>query len=231
MIGCGLNRSCTRTWSSVCFTPSVAWSEDTTRCQVGIYSESTETDAKTLELVSRISDEFTEFMDRSLEDPSLGRGQEIDVSPFVRKCLEEHGRQGYEIAHNLVSSFAVMLEIKSSHFPSVSIWEDEAELEELFRSEGLETQYGSFFDQRYIDYLHRNFEDIDRVNWRKFEGLTGEYFDRQGFRVEWAGTRGRWSGCPRVAWQGIAGEFSRHHYPVQAAKAGRLEGHRKVALR
>ena len=57
-------------------------------------------------------------------------------------------------------------------------------MEDLFRSEGLDTQYGSFFDQRYIDYLHRNFDDIDRMNWRKFEGLTGEYFDRQGFRVE-----------------------------------------------
>ena len=97
-------------------------------------------DAKTLELVYKISDEFTEFMDRVLDDPSLGRGHKIDVSPFVRKCFE--------------------------------------------------TLYGSFFDQRYIDYLHRNFEDIDRVNWRKFEGLTGEYFGRQGFRVEMGPGRG-----------------------------------------
>ena len=147
-------------------------------------------DAKTLELVYKISDEFTEFMDRVLDDPSLGRGHKIDVSPFVRKCFETYGRQGFEIAHNLVNSYAVMLEIKSAHFPAVSEWEDEAELEELFRSEGLETLYGSFFDQRYIDYLHRNFEDIDRVNWRKFEGLTGEYFDRQGFRVEMGPGRG-----------------------------------------
>ena len=147
-------------------------------------------DAKTPELVSRISDDFTEHLNRILDDPSLGRGHKIDVAPFVRKCFEEHGSQGFEIAYNLVSSYAVMLEIKSSHFPAVSEWEDEAELEELFRSEGLETQYGSFFDQRYIDYLHRNFEDIDRVNWRKFEGLTGEYFDRQGFRVEMGPGRG-----------------------------------------
>ena len=147
-------------------------------------------DAKTLELVSTISDEFTKFMNRVLDDSSLGRGHKIDVTPFVRTCLEAYGRKGFEIGSNLVDSFAVMLEIQSAHLPAVSEWEDEAELKELFRSEGLETLYGSFFDQRYIDYLHRNFEDIDRINWRKFEGLTGEYFDRQGFRVEMGPGRG-----------------------------------------
>ena len=141
-------------------------------------------DAKALEMLNAISGEFVRFMDRSLDDSNLRRGQKIDMSPFVRMCFETYGRHGVEMADNLVSSFAVMREIKSVHFPAVSEWEDEAELEDLFRAEGLETQYGSFFDQRYIDYLHRNFEDIDRVNWRKFEGLTGEYFDRQGFRVE-----------------------------------------------
>lgn len=141
-------------------------------------------DAKALEMLNAISDDFNKFISRSLDDSNLRRGQAIDVSPFVRLCLERYGRKGLEIADNLVSGFAVMLDIKSSHFPVFSEWDDEAELEDLFRSEGLETQYGSFFDQRYIDYLHRNFDDIDRVNWRKFEGLTGEYFDRQGFRVE-----------------------------------------------
>ena len=147
-------------------------------------------DRKALELVSRISDEFTKFMDEVLDDPSHGRGHKIDATPFVITCLKEHGIQGFEIANNLVEGLAVMLEINSGYCPAVSEWEDEAELEELFRSEGLETLYGTFLDQRYIDYLHRNFEDIDRINWRKFEGLTGEYFDRQGFRVETGPGRG-----------------------------------------
>jgi restriction system protein len=54
----------------------------------------------------------------------------------------------------------------------------------LFESASLETQYGSFFDQRYIDYLARNFDTIDRIHWRKFEGLTAEYFTKLGWRVE-----------------------------------------------
>ncbi|WP_316980405.1 restriction endonuclease [Shumkonia mesophila] len=141
-------------------------------------------DPKALELVYKISDGFTGFLNNALADPDLGRGDKIDPSPFMRKCHDEYGKLGLDIAYDLITSYAIQLEIKSSHFPAISEWKDTAELEDLFRSEGLTTLYGHFFDQRYIDYLHRNFDDIDRINWRKFEGLTGEYFYRQGFRVE-----------------------------------------------
>jgi len=63
-------------------------------------------------------------------------------------------------------------------------WTDVVELKELFESEALETSYGSFFDQRFIDYLHQNFGQIGDIHWRKFEGLAGEYFEREGFRVD-----------------------------------------------
>jgi len=141
-------------------------------------------DPKALELVYEISEGFTDFLNDLLSEPNLPPGHKIDPSPFMRRCFDEHGKLGLDIANDLITSYAIQLEIKSSHFPSVYEWKDVAELEDLFRSEGLQTLYGRFFDQRYIDYLHRNFDDIDRINWRKFEGLTGEYFDRQGFLVE-----------------------------------------------
>ena len=47
----------------------------------------------------------------------------------------------------------------------------------------MSTYYGNFFDQRFIDYLYQNFDDIDKMNWRKFEGLTAEFFKREGFHV------------------------------------------------
>lgn len=88
------------------------------------------------------------------------------------------------IALDILTAITIQQEISSAYAPTGSSWDDVADLEDLFRSEGLDTQYGRFVDQRYIDYLHRNFQDIDRINWRKFEGITGEYFDRQGFNVE-----------------------------------------------
>jgi restriction system protein len=63
-------------------------------------------------------------------------------------------------------------------------WKDVAELDELFESESLNTRHGSFFDQRFVDYLDSNFSDVSKINWRKFEGLVCEFFERQGFYVE-----------------------------------------------
>lgn len=63
-------------------------------------------------------------------------------------------------------------------------WQNTSELKDLFTSESLETMYGKFIDQRFIDYLSTNFEKIGEINWRKFEGLTAEYFYRNGYEVD-----------------------------------------------
>ncbi|EFD66088.1 conserved hypothetical protein [Streptomyces lividans TK24] len=64
------------------------------------------------------------------------------------------------------------------------VWRDSLALAELFDSESTTATYGKFFDQRFIDYLAANFDQIGEINWRKFEALTAEYFDRQGYEVE-----------------------------------------------
>ena len=63
-------------------------------------------------------------------------------------------------------------------------WKDTAELEDLFRSESLDTLYGTFLNQRFIDYRGRNLALMDSINWREFEGLTAEFFKRAGCHVE-----------------------------------------------
>ncbi|WP_207726842.1 hypothetical protein [Anaerosolibacter carboniphilus] len=39
-------------------------------------------------------------------------------------------------------------------------WRNIIQLKDLFESESLEAFYREFIDQRYIDYLYRNFDDI-----------------------------------------------------------------------
>ena len=141
-------------------------------------------DKTALDLFNTISRSCIDFFNSVLADTSRPRGGAIDPTPFLRACRERHGSEGLRIAHDVLTAIAIQQEISSAYSPAGSDWDDVAQLEDLFRSEGLDTQYGRFFDQRYIDYLHRNFDDIDRMNWRKFEGITGEYFDRQGFNVE-----------------------------------------------
>lgn len=57
-------------------------------------------------------------------------------------------------------------------------------LKDLFQSEALPSDDGRFFDQRFIDYLNRNPEKLFQMNWRKFEGLAAEWFQRSGYTVE-----------------------------------------------
>lgn len=57
-------------------------------------------------------------------------------------------------------------------------------LNDLFHSEELPSDPDRFFDQRFIDYLDRNPEDLKRMHWRKFEALTAEWFQSQGYKVE-----------------------------------------------
>lgn len=63
-------------------------------------------------------------------------------------------------------------------------WKDTVDLEKLFSSESLDATHGTFFDQRFIDYLSANFDRIDSINWRKFEGFAAEFFVRSGYTVD-----------------------------------------------
>ena len=108
----------------------------------------------------------------------------IDPSSFMRQAMQKHGKRGLDMAYDVIQAQATQLEIKSAHFPVIREWKNIIELNELFASEGLMDQQGAFVDQRYIDYINRNFEQIDEIHWRKFEGLTADYFARQGFQIE-----------------------------------------------
>ena len=63
-------------------------------------------------------------------------------------------------------------------------WEDVRELDELFAAEKLSSPHSEYFDQRFVDFLAENFDEIDEINWRQFEGLAAEFFGRQGYVVE-----------------------------------------------
>jgi restriction system protein len=63
-------------------------------------------------------------------------------------------------------------------------WTNLEQLETLFEHENIAPVHGRFLDQRFINYLERNFASIDEIHWRNFERLTAEFFEREGYRVE-----------------------------------------------
>jgi restriction system protein len=108
----------------------------------------------------------------------------INLDRFVARAKSQHGADGEFVALIIVD--CVVADMHKSFLGNMRRmeWKDVADLEALFRSEKLETPHGEFFDQRYVDSLSHNFNAIGKINWRKFEGLTCEFFHRFGLHVE-----------------------------------------------
>lgn len=126
--------------------------------------------------------EFLKVLESATGNPQPGT--KIDPRPYVEASKAKHGDVGELIAMQIVLGIAEDMEKSPWSRIRRVAWCDTTELQELFKSENLQTMYGKFFDQRFIDYLSANHDSIGDINWRKFEGLTAEYFHRLGFEVE-----------------------------------------------
>lgn len=141
-------------------------------------------DETALQIYLDTLDAWNKHLKYSIEEFDKGIIQSIDPTPVVHYSTEKYGDLGALIAGELVIAFFIESKVNAWSNLHTTEWKDRKELEELFKSESLETQYGSFFDQRFIHYLLNNFDDIDKIHWRKFEGLTCEFFDKLGYHVE-----------------------------------------------
>lgn len=136
-----------------------------------------------LDAALTLTQQFVEFAAEAGRAPAAA-GKDIDPTPFAEHAFSEFGADGLKLALDIMNEFNNSM-FRSPWTKARRVdWQDSADLKELFQSESLETQYGAFIDQRFIDYVAANFDAIDGVNWRKFEGLTGEYFARLGYHVE-----------------------------------------------
>lgn len=61
---------------------------------------------------------------------------------------------------------------------------DQLVLDALFESEQLPADSARWFDQRFVNYLASQPERLKDIHWRQFEGLTAEWFQRNGYQVE-----------------------------------------------
>jgi restriction system protein len=128
-------------------------------------------------------DEWQDFMAEAIAAARESGVKGFSPTPFLMRMAQRTSFD-VQVALELFEDFNTRLQQNPWNSVRLVEWSDTVELRELFESESLQTQYGQFFDQRFIDYLYRNFQDIDAIHWRKFEGLTGEYFAREGFYVE-----------------------------------------------
>jgi restriction system protein len=159
-------------------------------------------DSRRRKIARQVVNLFIDFMSSPSERQKSGP---VDTARFLVLVAETHGVAGVRIAFEFLRIVRNFLHLDpSTRFRNVD-WKDTAQLSDLFKSESLTTQYGEFFDQRYVNYLSANFDAVDKINWRKFEGLTGEFFARHGFNVNLGPGRNDGSIDVRVWRQGADG--------------------------
>lgn len=159
-------------------------------------------DAMSDRLSARLSTEFEEQTTTPLHTSVYDRvtrpvkmmGQDafigFDRKEFAQHAYAKFGETGYSLAASMIQEFNEDLHRSPWTGFREKEFEDVVALSELFASESLRTSSGTFLDQRFIDYLSANVSDLQTMNWRKFEGLVGEYFTREGYHVELGPGRG-----------------------------------------
>jgi restriction system protein len=68
--------------------------------------------------------------------------------------------------------------------PKHKPWDGIVQLDRLFEGEHIPDDPTVYLDQRYIDYLAKNSEEMRQMHWRNFERLTTEFFRRQKYEVD-----------------------------------------------
>lgn len=137
-----------------------------------------------LNLFNEITLQWINFLEKEMSTINVQAKNTINPIPFLNDIKGKYGLPGLKIATELLEGQNQQLHRSPWALQRTVEWKDTAELKSLFKSRSLETQYGTFFDQRFIDFLSQNFDRIDEIHWRKFEGLTCEFFERHGYYVE-----------------------------------------------
>lgn len=127
---------------------------------------------------------FLEMLDGMMAE-ALARGDKaINPMPFINRCRAEMSPIGLKMAYDHVMAWGNSLRASPYMQGRCVEWEGQIELKKLFTGTGQAPEAGRFIDQRYLDYLSNNTDRLQEMHWRKFEEMTAEYFEREGFRVE-----------------------------------------------
>lgn len=110
--------------------------------------------------------------------------EKLDRSALQARLSARLGYQGVQGCQKLVTALKTAQRLDPWHKIKRASTQSPLPLRDLFSGGQWHLAKDARFDQRYINFLAANLEDVDHIHWRQFERLTAEYFSRQGLYVE-----------------------------------------------
>ena len=127
---------------------------------------------------------FVETWPKIMDDAMREGAKSLDPSLFMKTARLTYGKNGLTIAMEMLELMDRISKLNPHSGLRYTEWKNIEKIEALFDGSKNKPEVGTFMDQRYINYLYANHEKLELIHWRKFEELTAEYFDRQGYSVE-----------------------------------------------
>lgn len=108
----------------------------------------------------------------------------INPEGMIRHAYRKFGEKGLEAIALAIEYFERARVLNPNGTGRYAEWGNIQNIEDIFLRNGQAPQYGTFFDQRLINYLSVNSNQLGAMHWRKFEELIAECFQKEGFDVE-----------------------------------------------
>ncbi len=151
---------------------------------------------------------------------SAAPGTAMDPGSLLDEIRRRHGAAGSLIAIKFLERLNASQYVSPWARVRREEWPDLVVLSELFVSEETTASLGRFFDQRFVDYLDANFDNVDSMNWRRFEALVAEYLSRGGWQVDLGPGRND-DGVDIRAWRADSDQAGPATLLVQCKRQGR----------
>ncbi len=127
---------------------------------------------------------FVEMWPMMMKAAQDAKTRAMDPTPFITAAYEKYGRLGATMAMERIEIVNKAVTLSPHSGLRYREWSSPIALAALFKGSKQAPELGRFIDQRYIDYLSHNEDKLAEMHWRKFEELTAEFFDREGYIVE-----------------------------------------------
>jgi restriction system protein len=126
---------------------------------------------------------FTGF-ERLLQETYKSGVKTLDPTNIILEAYKKLGKKGADTILHLIETQEKIRQFSPHQNGRWVEWKNIIPLSGIYSRSSNDKSHGEFIDQRLIDFLSNNLNELQKMHWRKFEELTAEHFHRKGYKVE-----------------------------------------------